>query len=93
MKTNYQGKKFDIGTVNQDLDLKSIEAQSPESIKDIESKKTILKQLSNTHGSSPQSPQKNLNLEDNTIPTDDVGEGAGYSLNNDQGILNLISNE
>lgn len=93
IKSNYQGKKFDIGTVNQDLDLKSIEAQSPESIKDIESKKMILKQLSNTHGTSPQNPQKNLNLEDNTIPTNDVSEGAGSSLNNDRGILDLISND
>lgn len=39
IKSNYQGKKFDIGTINENLDINAIKAQSPESVGDLQKKK------------------------------------------------------
>ena len=71
IKSNYQGKKFDVGTANQNLDIKSVEAQSPEALKDIENKKQILKQLMHKQDGTVPQPNKKLGLDENTIPTDE----------------------
>lgn len=39
IKSNYQGKKFDVGTINENLDINAMKAQSPESMSEIKKKK------------------------------------------------------
>lgn len=72
IKSHYQGEKFDVGTINQNLDLKAVEAESPESVADVKQKREILNKLL-TNQNSPQSLSnsgKNLDLEENTIPVE-----------------------
>ena len=42
IKSNYQGKKFDVGTINENLDINAIKAQSDESVADLQEKKRLM---------------------------------------------------
>lgn len=42
IKSNYQGKKFDVGTINENLDIAALKSQTPEAIESLQDKKDMM---------------------------------------------------